>query len=127
MEIKEPAYLDEETKFGIKDQPIFPIKLSKEYTDMFYGHRRTNYQCWISRNYNYSAKPVKFMGWYVRAMVDSIDDTYWFADFECETFEEAKEKFKIARRFLSVLPRKGVSLEYFKKYFIEDNGFTFDW
>ena len=60
-------------------------------------------------------------------MVASIDDTYWIGDFSCKTFEEAKEKFKIARRFLSVLPRKGVSLEYFKKYFIEENGFTFDW
>ena len=122
----EPEYIKEEKRYNYENQVEYTIKVSKEYTDSFYGLRRNKFMCWISRDYDYK-NHREFRGWFVRAMVASIDDTYWIGDFSCKTFEEAKEKFKIARRFLSVLPRKGVSLEYFKKYFIEENGFTFDW
>lgn len=124
--IEQPEYTKEETMLDIHHQPKYPIMLDKKYTDCFYGHRRNNFLCFISRDFNFKNKPVTFKGWFVRAMIDSIDDTQWTADIECSTFEEAKEKLKIARRFLSVLPKKGISLEYFREYFEKQNGFEID-
>ncbi len=124
--IEQPEYTKEEEMLDVHHQPKFPILLDKKYTDCFYGRRRNNFLCFISRDFNFKNKPVTFKGWFVRAMIDSIDDTQWTADMECSTFEEAKEKLKIARRFLSVLPRKGISLEYFREYFEKQNGFEID-
>ena len=124
--IEQPEYTKEETMLNVHNQPKFPILLDKNYTGCFYGRRRNNFLCFISREFNFKSKPVTFKGWFVRAMIDSIDDTQWTADIDCSTFEEAKEKLKIARRFLSVLPRKGISLEYFREYFEKQNGFVID-
>lgn len=124
--IEQPEYTKEETMLNVHNQPKFPILLDKNYTGCFYGRRRNNFLCFISRDFNFKSKPVTFKGWFVRAMIDSIDDTQWTADIDCSTFEEAKEKLKIARRFLSVLPRKGISLEYFREYFEKQNGFVID-
>ena len=126
MAIEQPEYTKEEEMLNIHNQPKFPILLDKNYTGCFYGRRRNNFLCFISRDFNFKSKPVTFKGWFVRAMIDSIDDTQWTADIDCSTFEEAKEKLKIARRFLSVLPRKGISLEYFREYFEKQNGFEID-
>lgn len=124
--IEQPEYTKEETMLNVHNQPKFPILLDKNYTGCFYGRRRNNFLCFISRDFNFKSKPVTFKGWFVRAMIESIDDTQWTADIDCSTFEEAKEKLKIARRFLSVLPRKGISLEYFREYFEKQNGFVID-
>lgn len=124
--IEQPEYTKEEEMLNIHNQPKFPILLDKNYTGCFYGRRRNDYLCFISRDFNFKSKPVTFKGWFVRAMIASIDDTQWTADIDCSTFEEAKEKLKIARRFLSVLPRKGISLEYFREYFEKQNGFVID-
>lgn len=124
--IEQPEYTKEETMLNVHNQPKFPILLDKNYTGCFYGRRRNNFLCFISRDFNFKSKPVTFKGWFVRAMIDSIDDTQWTADIDCSTFKEAKEKLKIARRFLSVLPRKGISLEYFREYFEKQNGFVID-
>lgn len=126
MAIEQPEYTKEETMLNVHNQPKFPILLDKNYTGCFYGRRRNDYLCFISRDFNFKSKPVTFKGWFVRAMIASIDDTQWTADIDCSTFEEAKEKLKIARRFLSVLPRKGISLEYFREYFEKQNGFVID-
>lgn len=124
--IEQPEYTKEETMLNVHNQPKFHILLDKNYTGCFYGRRRNNFLCFISRDFNFKSKPVTFKGWFVRAMIESIDDTQWTADIDCSTFEEAKEKLKIARRFLSVLPRKGISLEYFREYFEKQNGFVID-
>lgn len=124
--IKQPEYTKEEQMLGVQNQPKFPILLDKKHTGYFYGRRRNNFQCFIARDFNFKSKPVTFKCWFVRAMIDSIDDTQWTADIECSTLEEAKEKLKIARRFLSVLPKKGISLEYFREYFEKQNGFEID-
>lgn len=85
--IEQPEYTKEETMLNVHHQPKYPILLDKNYTGCFYGRRRNNFLCFISRDFNFTSKPVTFKGWFVRAMIDSIDDTQWTADIDCSTFD----------------------------------------
>jgi len=115
-------------EYTCSTQKRFRIKISKDFKWQFYNRRHSNFSAWISprwitKNRTYYYSSTEF---YVRAHLDSIDDSYCDADSPYVSLEEAIKLLKVARGFLSQLPRDGVTRENWESYFKSRN-FTLDY
>jgi len=109
-----------------KDFSSHRIKIAREFAIAFFYGRRFS-ECrigvspiWASDTpgfYKLKSKDRPVKGYGVRLYLETIDDMLPSADFFVKTPEEAREKLKFVRRFLSVQPRKGLTREFFEEYF----------
>ncbi len=104
-----------------KDPERYTVKLSSEFKWHFYGRRFTNFKlsCIPERKGLAHKKETAMMcnGYWVHAYLDSIDDALYSAWKYCETADEARRFMKYARAMLSVMPRYGISRQFFDAYF----------